>query len=162
MLIISNKSKISPLADVEDSVRGSKITIEEGVVIDSFVKIKPAGGTGDIYIGPFSVINSGTVIYTGNGVTIGAYVAIAANCTLAPTNHKVFDKNVQIMEQGFMPSRGGIIIEDDVWIGANSVLLDGSILRKGCVIGAGSLVRSEVPPYSVNVGNPLRLIKYRE
>jgi len=162
MLIISKKSKISPLADIEDSVRGSKIVIEAGAVIDSFVKIKPAGGTGDIFIGQFSVINSGTVIYAGNGVTIGAYVAIAANCTLAPTNHQVFDRRIRIMQQGFMPSRGGIIIEDDVWIGANSVLLDGSILRQGCVIGAGSLVRGEVPPYSINVGNPLRLIKYRE
>ena len=42
------------------------------------------------------------------------------------------------------------------------VLLDGSILREGCVIGAGSVVRSEVPAYSINVGNPLRLIRFRE
>jgi len=162
MLIISNKAVISPLADIEDSRRGSKIIIEEGAVIDSFVKIKPAGGSGDIYIGPFTVINSCTVIYIGNGVNIGAHVSIAANCTLAPTNHEVHDKNILIQKQGFMPSRGGIIIEDDVWIGANSVLVDGAILRRGCVIGAGSLVRGEVAAYSISAGNPLRLIRYRE
>jgi acetyltransferase-like isoleucine patch superfamily enzyme len=162
MLIISNKAKVSPLADVEDSVKGSKIVIEEGVVIDSFVKIKAAGGLGDVYIGPFTVINSGTVIYVGNGVTIGRNVSIASNCTIAPTNHEILKKGVIIQKQAFMPSRGGIIIEDDVWIGANTVLLDGAILRHGCVIGAASLVRSEVQAYSINVGNPLRLIRYRE
>jgi acetyltransferase-like isoleucine patch superfamily enzyme len=47
------------------------------------------------------------------------------------------------------------VIEDDVWIGANCVLLDGALLRRGCVIGAGSLVRGEVEAYSVQAGNPL-------
>ena len=118
MLIISKESMISSLADIEDSVRGSKIVIEEGVVIDSFVKIKPAGGSGDVHIGSFTFINSGTVIYIGNGITIGSHVSVGANCTLAPTNHEVRNKHVLIQKQGFMPSRGGIIIEDDVWIGA--------------------------------------------
>jgi virginiamycin A acetyltransferase len=48
MLIISENARISKFADIEDSVRGSKIIIDEGVAIDSFVKIKPAGGTGDV------------------------------------------------------------------------------------------------------------------
>ena len=87
MLSIADSARISPLADIEDSTRGTKITIAEGVVIDSFVKIKPAGGTGDVFIGANTVINSGTVIYTGNGVTIGCNVADAANCTFASTNH---------------------------------------------------------------------------
>ena len=49
---------------------------------------------------------------------------------------------------------GGIVIEDDVWIGANCVILDGAVLRKGCVVGAGSLVRGELPPYSICRGTP--------
>lgn len=162
MLIISNKAKISKLADIEDSVRGTRIEIEEGVVIDSFVKIKPVGGSGDIYIGINSYINSGVVIYSGNGVRIGSNVLIAANCTLAPVNHQVRLRDKTIREQGFMPSRGGIVIEDDVWIGANSVLLDGAILRKGSVVGANSIVKGEIEPYSVNVGNPLKLVRYRQ
>lgn|SRR5262249_4719205 len=162
MLIISNKAKISKLADIEDSVRGTRIEIEEGVVIDSFVKIKPVGGSGDIYIGINSYINSGVVIYSGNGVRIGSNVLIAANCTLAPVNHQVRLRDKTIREQGFMPSRGGIVIEDDVWIGANSVLLDGAILRKGSVVGANSIVKGEIEPYSVNVGNPLKLVRFRQ
>jgi acetyltransferase-like isoleucine patch superfamily enzyme len=154
-------ARISPLADIEDSVRGTKIVVEDGAVIDAFVKIKPAGGSGDVVIGRGSVINSGCVIYTGNGVTIGAHVAIAANCTFAATNHEFRNRNKLIMQQGFQPSRGGIVIEDDVWIGANVVLLDGAILRQGCVIAAGSVVRGEVAAYTVNAGNPLRVVGQR-
>lgn len=161
MLIISEKAKISPLADIEDSVRGSRITIADGVVIDSFVKIKPAGGSGDLEIGRNCSINSGVVIYIGNGVTIGDDVAIGANSTIAPTNHEFRYRDVPIREQRFLESRGGIIIENDVWIAANVVLLDGAILRKGCIVGAGSLVRHELPPYSVNVGSPARTIGFR-
>lgn len=161
MLMISKKATISPLADIEDSVLGSRIVIEDGVVIDSFVKVKPAGGTGDLRIGKNCSINSGVVLYIGNGITIGDDVAIGANTTIAPTNHEFRYRDVPIREQRFLESRGGVIIEDDVWIAANVVLLDGSILRKGCVIGAGSLVRHEVPPYSVNVGSPAKTIGYR-
>lgn len=161
MLKFSPEAKISPLADIEDSVRGSTITIAEGAAIDSFVKIKAAGGDGDVYIGRNCSINSGVVIYVGNGVTIGDDVAIGANTTIAPTNHEFRDPNTPINRQRFLASRGGIVIEDDVWIAANCVLLDGARLGRGCVIAAGSLVRHEVPPYSINVGSPTETIGYR-
>jgi acetyltransferase-like isoleucine patch superfamily enzyme len=160
-LKISPTAKISPQADIEDSVRGSVFFIGDDTVIDSFVKFKPAGGSGNIAIGARSVINSGCVLYCGNGITIGNDVAIAANCTLAPVNHEFARKDMLIRDQRFRPSKGGIIIEDDVWIGANCVLLDGAILRKGCVIGAMSLVRGEVAAYTINAGNPLRQIGER-
>lgn len=162
MLIISPNARISRLADIEDSVRGTRIVIEDGAMIDSFVKIKPAGGTGDVRIGRNSYINSGVVIYTGNGVDIGEGVAVAANCTFAPVNHEYRSKQKKIAEQGFMASRGGIVVEDDVWIGANCVILDGAILRRGCVVGAGSMVRGELESYSVYAGNPLKKIGQRE
>ncbi|MEW9700318.1 DapH/DapD/GlmU-related protein [Paenibacillus sp. SI8] len=160
--MISEKARISALADIEDSVRGSRIWIEDGVVIDSFVKIKPAGGDGDVQIGRGSYVNSGTVIYSGNGIQIGRGVLIAANCTLAPVNHEYRSSRLPIVQQRFMPSKGGIVIEDDVWIGAGTVILDGAYLRQGCVVGAGSLVKGELEPYSINVGVPTRRIGCRE
>ena len=161
MIQIHPLARISKLADIEDSVRGTKIIIGEGTVIDSFVKIRPAGGIEDLVIGNRVFINSGCVLYTGNGIKIGNDVAIAANCTFASLNHEYNNLYIPMRDQGFMPSKGGIIIEDDVWIGANCVLLDGAILRKGCIIGAGSLVKNEVKSYSISGGNPLRHIKYR-
>lgn len=162
MITIADSAEVSELADIEDSIRGTAIKIEEHVVIDSFVKIKPAGGSGDVRIGRGSTINSGVVIYTGNGLDIGQDVLVAANCTFAPTNHEFNNKAVRIREQGFQPSRGGILVEDDVWIGANCVILDGARLLKGCVIGAGSIVSGEIEAYSVNAGNPLRKIGSRQ
>jgi acetyltransferase-like isoleucine patch superfamily enzyme len=161
MLKISPTARVSPLADIEDSTRGTPIEIGDEAVIDSFVKIKPAGGAGAVRIGARTVINSGTVIYSGNGVSIGRGCAIAANCTFAGVNHEYRAGDAPIREQGFMPSRGGILVEDDVWIGANAVLLDGAIVRTGCVVGAGAVVRGELPAYSVCVGAPARVIKRR-
>lgn len=162
MIEIHPEAKVSELADIEDSVRGSRIVIGARSVIDSFVKIKPAGGMGDVIVGPDCVINSGCVLYTGNGIRIGQGVAIAANCTLAPVNHEYRKRDVAIRSQGFRPSKGGIVIEDDVWIGANCVLLDGAILRRGCVIGAGSIVRGEILAYTVHAGSPTRLLGRRD
>jgi acetyltransferase-like isoleucine patch superfamily enzyme len=162
MLIISEQAKISSQADIEDSVRGSRIVIESGVVIDAFVKIKPVGGAGDVVIGKNSYINSGTVIYSGNGVQIGADVLIAANCTIAPVNHEFRSRDQKIVEQRFKPSKGGIRIEDDVWIGVGSVILDGALIRKGCVIGALSLVKGELDEYGIYAGNPLLKIGERQ
>lgn len=162
MIEIHPDARVSPLADIEDSVRGTRILIGSGSVVDAFVKIKPAGGSGDVEIGPDCVINSGCVLYTGNGIVIGANVAIAANCTFAPVNHEYRCRHVPIREQGFRPSKGGIRVEDDVWIGANCVLLDGAVLRTGCVVAAGSVVRGEVMAYTVVGGNPAKVLSERE
>jgi virginiamycin A acetyltransferase len=161
-ILIDPTARVSPQTDIEDSIRGTCISIGANTVVDSFVKIKPAGGSGNLRIGCNTVINSGVVFYTGNGVIIGNSVAVAANCVFAPVNHEFSKRAVEIMSQGFSPSKGGIIVEDDVWIGAGCVLLDGAILRKGCVIGALSLVRGEIPAYSVNAGNPIKFIGWRE
>ena len=159
---IASSARVSPLADIEDSVRGTRIVIGAHSVIDSFVKIKPVGGSGDLLIGEHVVINSGCVLYTGQGIKIGNHVAIAANCTFAPANHAYKDKSRPIREQGFLPGKGGILIEDDVWIGANCVFLDGAILRRGCVLGAGSIVRGELAAYTVYAGQPLRVLGVRK
>ena len=161
MLKIDPTATISPLADIERSVRGTLIEIGQGVLIDSFVKIKAVGGSGEVVIGADSAVNSGTVIYTGNGVRIGEGVLIAANCTLAPTNHEIADRNARIRDQGFMESRGGIVIEDDVWLGAGVVVLDGAVIGKGCVVAAGAVVRGKLEPYGIYAGAPVRRIGER-
>jgi acetyltransferase-like isoleucine patch superfamily enzyme len=160
-LQIDPDAQISPLADIEDSVRGSTVSIGSGAFVDAFVKIKPVGGLGNVVIGENSYLNSGCVIYSGHGVTIGRDVLIAANCTLAATNHAFDDPDRPIRQQGFQPSRGGIVIEDDVWIGANCVLLDGTHVGRGCVVAAGSVVRGRLEPGIVYGGNPLRVVGQR-
>ena len=159
---ISPLAIVSPFSDIETSVRGGKVVISDNAVIDSFVKIKFAGGTGDVFIGESAYLNSGVVIYSGNGVSIGNGSLIAANVTLAATNHEYQSRHKTIIDQRFIPSKGGIVIEDDWWIGANCVLLDGTILRKGCVVAAGSIIRGEWAEFAVIAGNPPKVIKYRD
>lgn len=157
----ADSAKISEWTDIEESSKGSVLSVGEDTVIDSFVKIKFAGGIGNIKIGEKCYINSGCVLYSGNGITIGKNVIIAANCTLAPVNHEFRNLEIPIREQGFLKSRGGIIIEDDVWIGAGSVILDGTHILKGSVIGAMSLTRGKLLSCSVYAGNPVKFIKKR-
>jgi len=152
---------ISSMADLETSKRGNVIDVAFGSFIDSFVKIKFSGGIGDVIIGPNCYINSGTVIYSGNGVLLRSNVLIASNCTFAATNHAFADKSRLIRLQGFMASRGGIVVDDDVWIGANCVLLDGTHIGQGAVVSAGSVVRGEVPAYAIMAGTIARQIGER-
>ena len=161
MLKISESAQISQHAHIEPSILGTIIEIGDNVFIDSFVRVRPVGGMGNIKIGANCFINAGCVLFSGNGIILGEYVLVGPNCTLAPTNHAYALRGKVIRHQGFLPSKGGILIEDDVWIGANTTILDGAILRQGCVIGAGSLVRGEVEAYSINSGNPLRKIGMR-
>lgn len=161
MLDIDPTAKISSLADIEASTRGTLMKIGARTMVDAFVKIKPAGGVGELVIGEDCAINSGTVIYTGNGVRVGDAVLIAANCTLAPTNHAFGDTTRRIRDQGFLASKGGIVIGDDVWLGANVVVLDGAVIGQGCVVAAGSVVRGELEPYSVYAGVPAKRVGTR-
>jgi virginiamycin A acetyltransferase len=158
---ISPLAMISPKADLEDSVKGSFLRIGAHTMVDAFVKVKFAGGLGDVVIGDYCQLNSGVVIYSGNGVNIGNDVLIAANTTLAPTNHAYPRRDVPLREQRFSASKGGIVIEDDVWIGSNCVLLDGAILRKGTILAANSLVREETVAYGIYGGSPAKLLRMR-
>lgn len=162
MLNIAISAKISPHAIIEDSIKGSKIIIGENCFIDAFVLIRPVAGEGDVVIGQRCYINCSTVLYSGNGITIGNDVLIAPNCTLTGSNHEFRQKNRTVYDQRFAPSKGGIVIEDDVWIGSNCSILDGAIIRKGAVIGANSLVNKEIPRNAVCYGNPAKIITYRE
>lgn len=84
-LEIDPTARISTLADIEDSIRGSVIRIGAHSVVDSFVKIKPAGGSGNVQIGNHVTVNAGCVLYSGHGLTIGDHVAIAAIAPSRPS-----------------------------------------------------------------------------
>ncbi len=161
MLQIDPSAVISKFADIEDSVYDSIISIGPESNIDSFVRFRAAGGNGSIKIGRRCFINAGCVLYIGNGIHIQDNVSIGANCVFAPTNHEFMDRSRPIQFQGFRESKGGILIEDDVWIGSGTVLLDGAVVRRGAIVGALSLVRGEVASFTIVGGNPLRKIADR-
>lgn len=153
---------ISPDARIHPSVRGTKIIIGDYTEIYDFVCIRSVGGNGDIKIGAHCYINPSCVLYSGNGITLGDYVLLAPGVMLLPTNHAFSSRSTPIRHQGFLPSKNGIVIEDDVWIGANSVVLDGAHIGKGAIIAAGSTVLGNVPPYEIWGGGPAKKLRDRE
>ena len=135
----------------------SRVHIGNNTDIHDYCMILPYGGS--IEIGDYCSINPQTILYGHGGLKIGNNVLIAAQTLVIPANHVFTSKNEPIRLQGVTTQ--GIVIEDDVWIGAGCKILDGVTIGKGSVIGAGSVVTKDVEPFSVVVGIPGKVIKQR-
>jgi acetyltransferase-like isoleucine patch superfamily enzyme len=160
-LIIHPDANISINARIYPPQRGTRIVIGAGTHIYDYVVIRAVGGTGDIVIGERCYINPNSTLYSGSGIRIGNDVLIAPGCSIVPANHAHSRLDIPMRQQGFMESKGGVVIEDDVWIGANCVLLDGACIRSGVIVGAGSVVSIELAGRAVWGGNPCRKIRDR-
>ena len=146
---------ISPLACI--APMGGEVRLEAGTKVGDYSQLKAAGGK--ILIGENCSIQVFCQLYGHGGLTIGNDVRIAAQTIIIPSNHNFDRLDMPIRDQG--DTRLGITIGDDVWIGAGCKILDGVTIGSGCVIGAGSVVNRSLPPYSVAVGVPARVIRKR-
>jgi maltose O-acetyltransferase len=93
-------------------------------------------------------------------VSIGRDVMMGPRCVLLASSHDTGSVDVPMNQQGFLPDRP-IVIEDDVWIGAGCTILPGRRIGRGSIVGAGSVVVTDVPPWTVVAGNPARVVKRR-
>lgn len=116
---------------------------------------------GDIEIGDYANIGANNYLISESILKIGCYVFTAGHTYIvAGGNHSFGRKDIPIWSQPSV-SKGGIIIEDDVWIGASCTVVDGVKIKQGSIIGAGSVVHKRIPPYSIALGNPATVIKKR-
>lgn len=123
--------------------------------------ILQTGYGGSISIGAHSSVQPRCILSSYVGpIQIGQHVMIAAYSVFYSYNHGIAP-GVFIKEQP-LQSRGGIVVEDDVWIGARAIVLDGVRIGKGAVVGAGSVVTKDVPAGAVVGGSPLRILKWRD
>ena len=139
------------------SEKGGGISIGDGSKIGTFSIIEDRGGF--IKIGKNTAINSFSVLYGHGGLTIGDNVIAATHLIIVPSGHNFEDSDRPILEQG--ETKLGVTIQDNVWIGARVTVLDGVTIGEGSVIGAGAVVTKDVPPMSVAVGIPARVVKQR-
>ena len=152
--------------------RGAEIHIGENVIINSSnrgyhvnmhspVKLYADRKGAIIKIGEQTQIN-GTCIHAYESVDIGKNCMIAANCQIMDcSGHELsFDR----VENRINTTSGGfpVTIEDNVWIGANCIVLPGVRIGHGSVIGAGSVVTKDIPPMVVAAGNPAHTVKTAE
>ena len=122
-------------------------------VIESNACINNA--VGDVVIGNHTRVGLHNTII--GPVTIGSHVNLAQGITVTALNHNFEDKNKRIDEQGV--STNAVTIEDDIWIGANAVILPGVRIGTHSVVAAGAVVTKDVPPHSLMAGVPAKIIK---
>ena len=152
--LLFQKTGVLSYISLRSSVRNHRvISIGNYAQINPFVILWPTS----LRIGRYSQLNPGTAVY--GDVVIGDYVMIAPNCMIAGGNHSFNRLDKYMMLQG--SESKGIVIEDDVWVGANSVVLDGVKIGKGAIIAAGSIVTNNVESYDIVAGVPAKTISSR-
>lgn len=107
------------------------------------------------YIGEYNNIRAG-----GGMINIGDFCSISQHVSIIASNH-LHAKDKYIQSQPWDQKKNFVVINDDVWVGANSVILPGVTIGKGAIIGAGSIVNKDIPEYAIAFGNPAKIIKYR-
>lgn len=177
--------KMDGWAAIEKNVRlrfADQIRLGHGVYLDenSYLHACPAG----ITIGADSIVMHGAILHVYNfrgmphsgitigrnclvgeysvirgqgGVTIGDRVYTSPFTQIIAVNHVFDDPDRPFVEQGITAE--GIVIEDDVWLGANAVITDGVRVGRGAVVAAGAVVTRDVPPHTVVGGVPARVLK---
>lgn len=130
-----------------------KFSLGDYSVIESFACINNA--VGDVIIGDHTRIGLHNTII--GPVKIGSHVNLAQGITVTALNHNFDDTEKRIDEQGV--STKPVTIEDDVWVGANAVILPGVTISNHCVVAAGAVVTKDVPPHSLVAGVPAKVIK---
>lgn len=124
--------------DREDALEGCRLEVGEGTYIGAQNNIRAAGGS----------------------IRIGKWCLISQQVTLVAANHGMA-RAAPIMRQPWNHDRTGIALGDDVWVGANAVVLPGVRIGDGAVIAAGAVVSADVSPYQIVAGVPARVVGER-
>lgn len=139
---------------------GTEIVIGNNTVINDRVYLDTEHKGGYIHVENDVYIGTGTTLFGHLGLEIGDHVLMAQNITLTPYSHKFDDPDVNIIKQGGHSKK--VVIGRDSYIGMGVCIMYSGDIGEGSVIAAGAVVVKPIPPYSVAVGCPARVIKKRE
>lgn len=172
------KGYIAPSA----TIHHADLRLGANVCINDRVIIYQDNNGGPIELGDLVCIHCDSIIQTGAGgsvivgadthiqphcqlsaykspIQIGCRVLIAPNCAFYPYDHSITP--FELIRKQPLKTKGGIIIDDDAWLGFGVIVLDGVRIGKGAVVGAGAVVTHDVPNGAIAVGVPARVVKMR-
>jgi acetyltransferase-like isoleucine patch superfamily enzyme len=149
------RATVSTRAEVELSPR---LFLGRGTTVSSFTKIKATDG--DLSTGEKCGFGPGCFVAAGaGGIHMGDHVIFGPNVSVIAANYVYGQLDVPLEEQGVTSQ--GISIGNNVWVGASSVILDGSQIGDNSIVVANSLVNRRFPPNSIIQGNPAKVILSR-
>jgi acetyltransferase-like isoleucine patch superfamily enzyme len=158
-LTLSRRCFLGDGVTVYQAADGGPVALSEGVHLHKDTTVHTGQG-GSIAIGELTHIQSGCHIVAYKGaIEIGARCEIAPHCGFYPYDHGVV-AGIPVRRQP-MTTRGGIRLEDDVWLGFGVIVLDGVTIGRDAVVGAGAVVTHSIPDNCIAVGNPARVVKTR-
>jgi virginiamycin A acetyltransferase len=163
--LIQNELALPANSYISGSEISGRVQLSEGC------KIYRANLDGNVQIGRYTSF-WGPNIYVGsilNTIKIGSFCSIARNVSIQETYHRSDCLSTyHILKNIFnedtyeeLASKGDITIGNDVWLGANTIILSGVTIGHGSIVAAGAVVNKEVPPFAIVAGNPARVVKYR-
>lgn len=148
----------------------AKIVIDSNCWLRGEIMLARHGG--EVIIGKHVFFGEHSRIWSAVKVIIGNNVLISHNVNIHdfdahPTDHLLRKEQAEYIldshtlpDHSFNVPESPVIIEDHVWIGFNSIILKGVRIGKGAIIGAGTVVVKDVPPFAVVIGNPAKIIRY--
>lgn len=143
--------------EVLEMLKEGRLTVGKDTLFEPGVWITGAPNA-RITIGNGTFLNLGVMIAAQSEITIGDHCMFANGCLITDADHCFEDLTKPITWQGFQ-SKGPTRIGDNVWCGANVVVTSGVTIGERCVVGANSVVTEDLPPRSVAVGAPARVVR---
>lgn len=143
--------------NVLETLRDGRLQVGSGTLLEPHVWLT-APGDARIRIGSGTFLNIGVMVAAVSMVEIGDHCMLANGCFVTDASHRFDDPDRPVTWQGF-DSKGPTRIGDNVWCGAHVVVTSGVTIGERSVIGANSVVTTDIPPYSIAAGVPARVIR---
>jgi acetyltransferase-like isoleucine patch superfamily enzyme len=154
---IGSNCRIGSYCRLEATEKGSQIIIGDNSIMYHFSSI--IAYSAKIKIGHHTSLHEFAILSGPGDIEIGAYVRIAARASIFAGNHVIDRVDVPIHRQGMKSI--GVTIDDDCWLGTNSVVIDGNHLARGCILGANAVLNISTKPFGIYAGIPAKLLKIR-
>jgi acetyltransferase-like isoleucine patch superfamily enzyme len=160
-IVVDRSCYLHPLISIGDlfHVRPSgSVNIGPACEISRGVELRPWSGSIQlgtrVFVGPYAIV------YGHGGVEIGDHCLVSMHCCILSSNHAIASRTRIIRNEPdvLLPTKIG----RDCWLGSGVIVLGGVNIGDGCIVGAGAVVHDDLPPYSIAVGVPAKVVAQRK